>query len=68
MEAPAVSWAVAMEGRLDPAAIVLLIEERAEAESIAREMCSRGTRVVVRPYPALAAIPPHPLSRPEERR
>ena len=50
-------WAVAMEGRVDPGAIVLLIEEREEAESIAREICSRGTRVVVRPYPA-RTLPP----------
>lgn len=45
------TWAVTMEGRVDPGAIVLLIEERDEAESLAREICSRGTRVVVRPYP-----------------
>ncbi len=44
-------WAVAVEGRVDPASIVLLLDEREEAESIAREICSRGTRVVVRPYP-----------------
>ena len=44
------SWAVTMEGRVDPGAIVLLIEEREEAESIAHEICSRGTRVVVRPH------------------
>ncbi len=48
------SWAVTLEGRFDPSAIVLLIEERDEAESIAREIRSRGTRVVVRPYPARA--------------
>ena len=50
-------WAVTMEGRADPAAIVLLIEEREEAESIAREICSRGTRVVVRPYPVKGMVP-----------
>jgi hypothetical protein len=50
-------WAVTMEGRADPAAIVLLIEEREEAESIAREICSRGTRVVVRPYPVIGMAP-----------
>ena len=44
-------WAVSMEGRLDQAAIVLLIDEREEAESIAKEIRSRGTKVVVRPYP-----------------
>ena len=51
-------WAVAMEGRVDPGAIVLLIEEREEAESIAREIRSRGTRVVVRPYPARSVPTP----------
>jgi hypothetical protein len=45
-------WAVTVEGRIDPGAIVLLIEEREEAESIAREIRSRGTQVVVRPYPS----------------
>lgn len=50
-------WAVTMEGRADPAAIVLLIEEREEAESIANEIRSRGTRVVVRPYPVMSNNP-----------
>ena len=50
-------WAVTMEGRADPGAIVLLIEERDEAESIAREICSRGTKVVVRPYPVMSPVP-----------
>ncbi|MDA8048246.1 MAG: hypothetical protein M0Z30_23910 [Actinomycetota bacterium] len=53
-------WAVAMEGRVDLGAIVFLIEEREEAESLAREICSRGTRVVVRPYPARAVPLPAP--------
>ena len=44
-------WAVTMEGRTDPRAILLLVEEREEAESIASEIRSRGTEVVVRPYP-----------------
>jgi len=44
-------WAVTMDGRSDPGGIVLLIEEREEAESIADEMRTRGTQVVVRPYP-----------------
>lgn len=43
-------WAVIMEGRTDPAAIVVLLEERGEAELIAGEICRRGPRVVVRPY------------------
>jgi hypothetical protein len=48
-----------MEGRADPSAIVLLIEEREEAESIASEIRSRGPRVVVRPYP-FAPVAAHP--------
>jgi hypothetical protein len=44
-------WAVTMEGRSDPGGIVLLIEDRSEAESIAAEIRTRGTRVVVRLYP-----------------
>ena len=50
-------WAVTMEGRADPGAIVLLIEEREEAESIAQEIRSRGTSVVVRPYPVAVKEP-----------
>jgi hypothetical protein len=49
-------WAVTVEGRVDPGAIVLLIEEREEAESIAREIRSRGTKVVVRPYPVRGPV------------
>jgi hypothetical protein len=51
-------WAVTIEGRADPAAIVFLIEERDEAESIAAEIRGRGTPVVVRPYPARDPAPP----------
>lgn len=43
-------WAVTMEGRSDPGGIVLLLEDRAEAESIAKEICTRGTPVTVRLY------------------
>lgn len=52
-------WAVTIEGRADPGAIVLLVEEHEEAESLAREISSRGTRVVVRPYPTMRE-PAHP--------
>jgi ERCC4-type nuclease len=45
------SWAVTIDGRADPGGIVVLIDEREEAESIAREIRRRGTQVVVRPYP-----------------
>jgi hypothetical protein len=51
-------WAVTMEGRADPGAIVLLIAEWEEAESIASELRSRGTPVVVRPYPDRMASHP----------
>lgn len=50
-------WAVTMEGRMDPGGIVLLIDEREEAESIAREIRSRGPKVVVRPYPVRGPVP-----------
>ncbi len=55
-----ISWAVTLEGRSDPGGIVFLIDEREEAESIAHELRSRGTRVVVRQYPLprVAARPP----------
>lgn len=53
------SWAVTLEGRADPGAIVFLIDEQEEAESIARELRGRGTRVVVRPYP-LPRVPARP--------
>jgi hypothetical protein len=45
------SWAVTMEGRSDPGGIVLLFDDRSEAESIAHEIRTRGTSVVVRSYP-----------------
>ncbi len=44
-------WAVTVEGRTGPEAIVLLLDERREAETIASEIRARGQRVVVRPYP-----------------
>lgn len=46
------SWAVTLEGRSDPRGIVFLIDDLAEAESIADEIRTRGPRVVVMPYPA----------------
>jgi hypothetical protein len=51
-------WALVMEGRTDLAAIVVLIDDRDEAEIIAREICLRGPRVVVKPYPAPGSPPP----------
>jgi hypothetical protein len=44
-------WAIALEGRTDQAAILLLFDDRREAEDIAWEICRRGHPVVVRPYP-----------------
>jgi hypothetical protein len=43
-------WAIALDGRSDAAGILLLLEDRQEAESIAIEVRRRGHRVVVRPY------------------
>jgi hypothetical protein len=45
------TWAVALDGRSDEEGILLLLEDREEAESIAVEVRRRGHRVVVRPYP-----------------
>lgn len=43
-------WALTVEGRSDTEAVLLLLEDRAEAESIASEIRTRGTPVVVIPY------------------
>lgn len=45
-------WALTLEGRVDPAGIVLLVDDKDEAESIAREVRRNGTRIVIRPYPS----------------
>jgi ERCC4-type nuclease len=51
-------WAVTIDGRADPGAIVVLIDEREEAESIAGEIRSHGIQVVVRPFPdGTASLP-----------
>ncbi len=42
-------WALVMEGRTDPAAIVVVIKEREEAAIVAAEICRRGPRVVADP-------------------
>ena len=44
-------WAVALAGRADPEAILILLDERDEAEQIAIEMRRKGHRVEVRTYP-----------------
>lgn len=57
-------WAVTLEGRSDPQGIVLLVEDWAEAESLASEIRARGPRVVVMPYPAPANLAiPRPAGR-----
>jgi hypothetical protein len=45
------SWAVAVSGRTDPGAILLLVPERDEAEAIASEMRCKGQHVNVQPFP-----------------
>ena len=47
----AMSWAVAVAGRTDPGAILLLVAERDEAEAIASEMRCNGQHVDVQPFP-----------------
>jgi hypothetical protein len=44
-------WAIVLEGRRDEAAILLLFDDRKEAEVIAAEVRRRGHPVTVRPYP-----------------
>jgi hypothetical protein len=45
------SWAVAVAGRTDLGAILLLVPERDEAEAIASEMRCNGHHVDVQPFP-----------------
>lgn len=55
------SWAIALEGRSDADGVLLLSDDRWEANSIATEVRRRGQRVVVRPYnrrpPTLRPVP-----------
>lgn len=54
-------WALTLDGRMDRAGILMLIEDREEAESLAHEIRRNGTRIVVRPYPSggsVAALSP----------
>jgi hypothetical protein len=41
-------WAVVLEGQTGPESILVLLDERQEAESIATELLKKGYRVVVR--------------------
>jgi hypothetical protein len=40
-------WAIAIKGRRDAAAILMIVSDRAEAEAIAEEMTTRGQQVEV---------------------
>jgi hypothetical protein len=44
-------WAFVLAGKADPTAILVLLDERDEAEQIAMEMRKKGHRVEVRAYP-----------------
>jgi hypothetical protein len=46
-----VSWALTLEGRFDLASIILLLDDKEEAEIIAQEVRRNGTPIVIRPYP-----------------
>jgi hypothetical protein len=43
------AWKVAIEGRDDPGGILLIVEDRGEAESIAAELRERGVKAVAQP-------------------
>jgi hypothetical protein len=50
-------WAVTIEGRDDCAGILLIVDDHAEAESIAREIRRRGAvRAVARPVRERPAV------------
>jgi hypothetical protein len=50
------AWALTLQGRADPAAIILLVDDRDEAEIIAQEVRRNGTEIVIRPYPGQEAV------------
>jgi hypothetical protein len=45
------AWAIALEDREDAGGVLLLADDRREADSIATEVRRRGHPVIVRPYP-----------------
>jgi hypothetical protein len=51
-------WALRLEGRTGPAGILLLIDDKNEAESLAQEIRRLGTRIVVSPYRTTEMTPP----------
>lgn len=56
-------WAIVLEGRTDPAGILLLFDDREEAESIAWELRRRGHPVVVLPYEERSPTQSQPADR-----
>ena len=44
------TWALTLEGRSDRGGIVLLIDDRGEAERIATEVRLKGIAIVVKPH------------------
>jgi hypothetical protein len=57
------AWALTLQGRADPAAIILLVDDRDEAEIIAQEVRRNGTPIVIRPYPGQEPVgSPRPAS------
>lgn len=56
------AWAIVVQGRTDPGRILLIIEDRREAETLAYEIRRKLTRIAVEPYPCLERRPePPPL-------
>lgn len=46
------AWAVVVEGRSDPGRILLIIDDKREAETLAHEIRRKGRRVGIEPYPS----------------
>lgn len=45
-------WAVVVEGRSDPGRILLIIDDKREAETLAYEIGRKGGRIGTEPYPS----------------
>lgn len=45
------AWAIVVQGRTDPGRILLIIEDRREAETLAYEIRRKLNRIAVEPYP-----------------
>ena len=48
-------WAVVLEGRMNREGVLMLLDDRGTAESIASELRRKGQRVTVHPYPEVEA-------------